>query len=278
MNQFLPDKYVETVHRLALGIEPIDAHRRRRLSYPLQVAYYPTPPDLLRPTIQRHSSNLFAVRYQREIAQQFNLQFFDSARHAYKPEYDRRRVVPRRLLIPILSLNDVESQEKINKKAFTRRIRRPAFFPGAAYDFSPTATGLRGRVVRNSQPMRWARVVATLVGETLIVGHAHGDDRGEFLLLINAQAATGSALPNPLRITVTVSGPTPVLTPDPPNLAVTDPLWDLPIETLADPGDDDPVATGVVLPANYTASVSRDIEFPLGKCLSEEPEFEIPSA
>ncbi len=288
MNQFLPSRYVEMVHRLALGIEPIDAQRARRLSYPLQVGY-DAQVDSKRPAIERHQSNLFALRYQPGVAERVlppgetervDLRFFDLAEPFYKPEHDRRRVVPRRLSIPILKLKEVEIEEVADRREFRRRIRRPAFFPGAAYDCSVTTTGLRGRVLRDGKPMRWARVVATLRGATVVVGRAHGDDRGEFLLLINARVTSGSVWPDPLEIEVAVFGPATAPTPDPEDLPTRDPLWDLPLETLAAPGaDEDLVATGEQLPntadLNYTKSVTREITFTLGKCIYEE--FEIPA-
>jgi hypothetical protein len=275
MNMFLPDRYVEIAHRLALGIEPLDALRGGRLGYQLQAVYDAQQMGLPRPPIERHLSNLFSLRYQPGVATQLDLRFLDSAERIYRPEYDRRRVAPRRLGIPILTLTDVETAEVGDKQGFNRRIRRPAFFPGAAYDFSATATGMRGRVVRNGRPMRWARATATLPGSGVVVGHAHGDDRGEFLLLIGANVTTGSALPKPLEIEVSVFGPSPPPSPPSPELPQLDPLWDLPREQLAAPGDPDPVAAGTALPPVYTAKVTRVIEFTLGKCLSEEPEFVI---
>lgn len=275
MNQFLASRFVEVIQRLALGIEPIDAQSARRLSYALQVVYDVSPLGLPRPPIERHASNLYALRYQPGVSQQIDLRFFDLSERTYKPQYDRRRVVPRRLSIPVLSLGDVETQEQAGKKDFKRRIRRPVFFPGAAYEFSPTATGLRGRVMRNTKPMRWARVVATQPGGTLVAGQAHGDDRGEFLLLINSKVTSGSGLPIPLVLDVSIFGPEPEPEPIPASLPETDPLWDLPLEMLASPGDDDPVAAGERRPANYTATVTRPVEFTLGKCISGEPDFVI---
>jgi hypothetical protein len=282
MNQFLSSRYVEVVHRLALGIEPLDAQRGRRLSYPLQVGYDKPQAGSKRPPIERHNSNLFVLRYQPGVAERVlppgsiervDLRFFDLSEPFYKSENDRRRIVPRRLSIPILKLVDVEGQESIDRKDFTRRIRRPVFFPGAAYDFSGASTGMRGRVVRDHKPMRWARVRATLNGTTLIVGRAHGDDRGEFLLLLNANVLTGSAWPDKLEIEVSVSGP--ATAPPPPPSALGDPFWDLPLETLAAPGDDDPVAKGEQNPTQplYQEVIKRVITFTLGKCLYEE--FEI---
>lgn len=280
MNQFLSSRYVEVIQRLALGIEPIDAQSARRLSYALQVAYDGAPFGKRHPPIERHASNLYALRYQPGVTNPLDLRFFDSSERFYKRESDRRRIVPRRLSIPILMLGDVEDQELQEAEAggkqakdFRRRIRRPVFFPGAAYDFIATATGLRGRVMRGGKPMRWARVVATGAGG-IVAGQAQGDDRGEFLLLINAKVTSGSSLPKPLDLSVSVFGPVTAPAPVPASLAETDPLWDLPLETLlANPGDDDPVAAGEKMPANYTAIVTRPVRFTLGKCISGEPDF-----
>jgi hypothetical protein len=277
MNQFLPERFEELIHRLALGIEPIDAQSGRRLSHQLQVGYDLTLAGLRRPPLERHNSNLFALRYQPGVPDstgQLDLRFFDQSDAGYKAENDRRRIVPRRLRIPILQEPDVEAQEAVARLQFRRRVRRPMFFPGAAYDFTATATCMRGRVLRAGEPMRWARIVATLKGSPVVVGRAHGDDRGEFLLLINAAVTSGSAWPNPLEITVSVFGPDPFPPVVPPAVKARDPLWDLPLEPLVAPDVAvDDVATGVRLPADYTRSVTDTFTFKLGKCLYRE--FEI---
>ena len=274
MNQFVPDRFDELVHRLALGIEPIDAQRGRRLSYKLQVGYDLALAGLRRPPIERHTSNLFALRYQPGVPDstgQVDLRFFDLSEAAYKTENDRRRIVPRRLRIPILKETDVEAQEAIDRMEFRRRIRRPVFFPGAAYDFTATATGMRGRVIRAGKPMRWARVVATLSGSTVVVGRAHGDDRGEFLLLINAVVTSGSAWPDPLEIDVSIFGPDPFPPVAPADVQARDPLWDLPLEPLVAPDVAvDDVATGKEVPGTYIELAKTMITFILGKCLYEE--------
>jgi hypothetical protein len=277
MNQFLPDRFDEVIHRLALGIEPIDAQSGRRLSYELQVVNDLALAGLTRPPIERHNSNLFALRYQPGVPDstgRVDLRFFDQREAKYKAENDFRRIVPRRLRIPILTEPDVEAQEAVTRLQFRRRIRRPVFFPGAAYDFTATSTCLRGRVVRAGNPMRWARVVATLTGSPVVVGRAHGDDRGEFLLLVNAAVTSGSAWPDPLEITVQVVGPDPFPPVVAPAVKERDPLWDLPLETLVAPDQAvDNVATGVRLPVDYTKSVTDTFTFKLGKCLYHE--FEI---
>lgn len=281
MNEFLPSRYVEIIHRLALGIEPIDSHYRRRLSYDIQLRHDAENFNLPRPPIDVHVtnnrvSNLFSLRYQPGVTTPIDLRAFDLdiTRRRYDPKYDRRRIVPRRFRIPILTLADVEAQEQIDRLQFRRRIRRPVFFPGAAYDAGLTATALRGRVLRNGRPMRWARVVARLAGQPLVLGRAHGDDRGEFLLLLNSNAAIGSTLPIPLNIDVAVSGPTAVPVPNPANQEELDPLWDLPLEQLSAPGAADPVAAGETLPAGYGATTTQTITFTLGRSIYRE--FVIP--
>jgi len=277
MNQFVPDRFDELVHRLALGIEPIDAQSGRRLSQQLQVGYDLALAGIKRPPMERHTSNLFALRYQPGVPDAtglLDLRFFDQSDPPYKAENDRRRVVPRRFRIPILTEPDVEAQEAVARLQFRRRIRRPLFFPGAAYDFTATSTCMRGRVLRAGNPMRWARVIATLTGSPVVVGRAHGDDRGEFLLLINAAVTSGSAWPDPLEITVSIFGPDPFPPVATPAVKARDPLWDLPLERLAAPDMAvDDVATGVRLPADYTKSVTDTFTFKLGKCLYRE--FEI---
>ncbi|MGB7922043.1 MAG: hypothetical protein WCF57_02235, partial [Pyrinomonadaceae bacterium] len=155
------------------------------------------------------------------------------------------------------------------------RLRRPALFPGAAYDISETATGLRGRVMRDGKPMRWARVEARLPGSKVLVGRAHGDDRGEFLLLLGTNASPLSDLENPLTIRVTVFGPTVAPVPATPDLPGLDPLWDLPLEIAAAPGAPDPVSAGETMPANYEPKPlnGTDVDFILGKLRSGIADF-----
>ena len=171
MNEFLPSRFVESVKRLALGLEPIDAALRLRPSYPIDVTFDVAPLGLPRPAIDHHRTGLHVLLYSAALTSPVDLRLVDHA----------RRYVPRRLRIPILTKAAADAAPA------ARRVRRPVMFPGAAYDVAD-ATGVRGRVVRGGQAMRWARVVARLPGAGPVVGRAHGDDRGEFLLLIGAEA------------------------------------------------------------------------------------------
>ncbi len=277
MNLFLPSRYDEIVHRLALGIEPMDAQHEARLGYGLQAVY--DDPLAVGPPLDRHDSNLFALRYQRGVKTSLDLRFFDAMERRYHPRHDRRRIVPRRLRIPILTLSDVETQEQIDKKGFARRLRRPYFFPGAAYGLELTATALRATVQRNGQPLRWCRVEARIPGKPPVVGRAHGDERGEFLLLIAIRAAEFKALgldpiligadetkPHEVALEVKIFGPAVAPVPNPIDLPTRDPLWDLPLEILSPPGDDDPVAAGVNVPSGYVELATPLVNFTIGRC------------
>lgn len=288
MNELLSSAFVENVRRLALGLEPIDAERGARIAHPIRVAFDEEMTGLTRPPVARHDSCLHALLYQPGLADRVRLRFFEDWR-GFVPRVvsDRvrralpvqiravaRRYVPRRISYPILTVVDAE------QGSYRLRVRRPALFPGAAYDVAAGMTGLRARVTRGGEMVRWARVVATLPGTDTVVGRAHGDDRGEFLLLVSAAAGAIGDLSDPLTIRVTVSGPTVAPVPSAPDLPDRDPLWDLPEETAdpLDPNDPetDPVSSGVSLPTGYAASVFRDEALALGQITSASASFEIP--
>ena len=115
-------------------------------------------------------------------------------------------------------------------------------------------------------PARWVRVEARVDGQ--VAGRAHGDDRGEFLLLLDSSAVGLKDLSTPLTAQVTVFGP-PAQVP----LPADDPLGDLPVETLlADPDD---VSPGEKLPPGYvsTAQSTRPVTFALGVLLTNQAKF-----
>jgi len=272
MNQFLPERFAERVERLMLGIEPLDALRATRIAVPIHVVLDGAPaaaapagdadprwrrlfglPDAIGGLrhIARHHSCRHALLYKPGMKSPVNIRLFDY----------QRRYAPRRISYPVPADITVAA----------RRVRRPALYPGAAYDVSETSTGLRGRVTWRKSPagelpVRWVRVEATIAGQ--VVGRAHGDERGEFLLLLDCAAAGLGELPSPLRATVTVFAPA-VPPPVPPN----DPLGDLPLETLlADPDD---ISPGEILPPGYasTALSSRQVDFELGRLLTRQDKF-----
>lgn len=289
MNAFLSTAFVENVRRLALGLEPIDAGRGLRVAHPLRVVLDEVIGGLRRPDVPRHESCLHALVYAPGVADQVLLRFFEDGR-GLAPRVGRgvrgepdwaaqmrgvpRRFVPRRIRYPILTLAEAEVG------SHRLRVRRPFFFPGAAYDLAAGMTGLRGRVERGGEPVRWARVVATLPGSGTVVGRAHGDDRGEFLLTVSSAAGSIGDLVDPLPVRVTVFGPAVAPVPASPDLPERDPLWDVPEERAGPLDPDDPeadgVSSGMVLPDGYTAVVARDVELRLGRLESEEEALELP--
>jgi hypothetical protein len=274
MNEFTPAQFVERVERLALGIEPQDALRLSRIALPIDIALdgmpypasgprsptpswdrlfgFPDPIGSLR-RIPRHNSCRHAFLFKPGVKSPVVIRLFD----------DKRRFVARRISYPVPA--------DIHTPSPPTRIRRPALYPGAAYDVSETATGMRGRVTWDQStldevPVRWVRVEASVGGQ--IVGRAHGDDRGEFLLLLDSSAVGLADLSSELKVLVTVFGPAAPASP-PSN----DPLADLPIEVLlVDPDD---VSPGGKLPPAYasTASSSRIVSFRLGVLLTHQDKF-----
>jgi hypothetical protein len=275
MNAFLPEWFVERVDRLMLGIEPVDAQRAARIAQPIEVAIDGVPrpsnaawvpvdaqqswdrlfgfPDAIGSLtrIPRHASCRHALVYRAPLASPIAIRMFDR----------QRRFAPRRIAYPVPASIATPAP----------RIRRPALYPGAAYPVGDAATGMRGRVTWNQStademPVRWARVEASIDGQ--VVGRAHGDDRGEFLLLLDGSAGGLGDLPTPLTAQVTVFAPA-----APPPLPADDPLGDLPLETLA--ADPDDVSPGHKLPPGYasTASSSRPVDFTLGRLLTQQAKF-----
>ena len=266
MNAFLPSRYLERVTRLALGIEAIDAQRQERIGHPIRITFDQVPLGLPRPKIWRHNSCVFVLLFEEGVGTTVELRLFDSAEPLWRAETDRRRFVPRRLRIPLLAQNVADS------RPWSERARRIALFPGAAYDTSESATGLRGRVERAGVPARWARVQAIHPDSGQTVGRAHCDDRGEFLLLLDPSAAPIGDLSNPLTLNLRAHTPKPPSPPLPDAVKKLDPLWDLPVEVAPAPGAADPVSAGA-LPWNEwdPAGAPTPVEFDLGRMRRQVP-------
>lgn len=268
-NSFLPDTWGESIRRLRVGIEPVDA-----LASPpplhgvdLHLEQVPRPHPVPEgtgavegsadgaglPRLQRHRSGRFAILFGEDRPSPLDVRLVCAD----------RRYVPRRLRIPVLTEAVAVTQESDHERppfpAVTPRVRRPALFPGAAYGVQAGATAIRGRALHaDGTPVRWTRAVARPDAANLpILGRAHGDDRGEFLLLLtstDAQLGAPLSVDVSVRVTVTARPAPPV---DTPVGSRDDPLWDLARELLGPPGGPDPVADGTVDPAGFTATVTR---------------------
>lgn len=278
MNQVLAARYSESIQRLALGVEPIDAAREQPMLTPVMLTHDDAPFGNPRQAFQRHASNRHALRYDSYYGaapRTLVLRLFDQTQALYDPESDRRRFVPRRLQIALPTLAAAEAAPP------DARGCRPHLYPAAAYPISDAVTGLRAHVMRAAagltpqRPARWARVLATVpaaqlvLGLSTITGRAMCDERGEFLLIIRhhpAALGVGSVLQVRLRVFAPAEG-----VPANPALPGIDPLWDAPIETPASLADTDPGLRGEALPAGYAALTERIIDLPLGRLLRGQP-------
>jgi len=250
MNEFLPSIFDERVYRLALGLEPLDAVTSGRIAQPLEVAL-DGPPDVTPDTppwpapspatglyaLPRHGSGRFVLLFDSKVDSPVTLRLVPAD----------RRYVPRRMTFAFLD----EAAGGFDAPTWSRAWR-PSLFPGAAYDVQQTATGVRGTVTSGGVPVRWTRVEASIAGT--VIGRAHGDDRGEFLLVLgpNTDVSGTGDLVSPTAVTIDVYAQNPAPPQDP-----ADPLADLPLETAAGPGvTPDDVSDGVDLPTNYVQVAS----------------------
>ncbi len=276
-NQFLPSTWLETVWRLAAGIEPVSALGGAgplpgvRLALERVPKPWPVPTGagtigdygvgIGLPTVARNPSGRFAVTYLVPGLQSpFTVRMYDTA----------RRYVPRRFSVPFPAEAAVVAEEQAAEAppwpAIASRAFRPVLFPGAAYGAQAGATIVRGRVLRSDLSVaRWARVSAIDADHGYALGWAHGDDRGEFLLVLASSSAELFAPGSPLAaVTVTASArPVPV-TLETPAQSTADPLWDLEVETLPTPGSPDTVSDGRTAPADYSQSQTATYSFVKG--------------
>jgi hypothetical protein len=277
VNEILAPEWDERITRLRLGIELADALGRPGPVAGLGVFSenvprpHPVPrrhgrpdDDIGLPGVRRNPSGRFAIAFTaRDAAAPVA-----PARLDVRVTDPSRRYVPRRLSIPVPTLAGVLAADKARDidptVPLAPRACRPSLFPGADYGTHAGATIIKGRATwgAGGPPVQWARIEATADG----AGHsgpwrAHGDDRGEFLLVIGllslVQAQQRSLT---VDVDVTVHArpvPSPDTPVDPPAQSRDDPLWHLPVERLATLDPSDPVATGEALPPGYTSTTSR---------------------
>ena len=270
------------IHRLAFGLEPRDAVGGGRVPPPLLVLRdgpVPGERELRHLTatgattagglarLDRHDSTRHALLYGTvspdDVPGHVDVRLVETT--SPRPP---RRFVPRRLRLPLVDADAADARPT----GF--RVRRPRLFPGAAYPLPSGACGLRGRVLRGGEPARWARVQALASDGGAVLVRAHGDDRGEFLLVLGPPARPAGDLAETVTVQVRVFVADPPPAPDAPGVPGADPLWDLPLEEVVEGDGDDPVTLGEALPDGYDASVTRSVEIPLGRILTAVDPFE----
>jgi len=183
------------LHRLALGVECLDALGDRPVMTSVRVGRQATERMLPRPLdptwpcldLEMSGTARFKLRHQRPLPAELVVRVDDPT----------RRYVPRRLTVhpwPVVALDETSGQPFVPVRS---RLLRAWLWPGSAYPLPRGTTAIRGRVVHASLPVRWARLTA--IGPNGgVAGRAHADERGEFVLVIT------DAAQNPLRSAVPV--------------------------------------------------------------------------
>lgn len=266
MTVFVPGRYDERISRLALGIEPQDANSGHRMGADVDIRLesYPRPVDRWRvwppgatltealPRLDHHHSGRFAQRYDQGVTLRPVCRIVaDDVRGRVRTSGASRVIVPRRLRFTIADEAAVIAGDVVGPPTPPwMRLFPIGCFPGATAPITSRATVLRGRIRRDVGgelvPVRWARVRATdALGDDL--GWAHGDDRGEFVVVIGPHNDVGlPSDPQPVFLTVGRQDPHPQPDPLDPQLAMIDPLWDLPVEevTASDIPETEPSMNG----------------------------------
>jgi hypothetical protein len=290
VTQLLGPPWSERVTRLRLGIAARDVLGRSAAPAGLGLYLedvprpwpYPAGPGVVLgedaglPGVRRSPAGRFALTFPPRRAQ-------DGSRVLLRIIDRSRRYVPRRFSIPVPDEATVLAAEFAHAAdpalPPVPRTFAPALFPGAAYGVAAGATVLRGMVLDDatSVPVPWARVEArtaqpidvirddgNVVPTHPVLGRAHGDDRGEFLLVVGAlpRDVVVSATTPMIELLVRVAaGPSPAVfeTSASPLQSPRDPVWRLPVEIVSDLAPDDGVTSGVTDPAGYTATVTQKV-------------------
>ncbi|MEU5342939.1 hypothetical protein AB0H18_19210 [Streptomyces sp. NPDC020766] len=238
------------LHRLALAVEVLDALTSRPVTAPVTVHREGSRRQFL------NRGGRFLLLFGPAVGDRADLRITDAT----------RQVVPRRFRIPLWSLTDVEAADRVPPGLYIPALSRALrvwLSPGATGVSGPGFTVIRGRVVRGTEPVRWPRIAARGPGG-VIVGRAHGDDRGEFVLPVTGLGTMPPPAPSQITVDLLVyargpAGPPP---PTPRQLAL-DPLADLPLEAVARssspplPSDlDNALLRGASLPPFYVPSTA----------------------
>jgi hypothetical protein len=255
----------QVLHRLALAVECVDAVTRSALATDVRIGAevaprlrtYPDDPTWPCADLTPHGVGRATRLHRPPMPANITVRIDDPT----------RRFVPRRLTTRLrtdadISASDNESGTYI--PAGSRRLR-VWLSPGSAYQLPRTTTGIRGRVMRGANPARWPRITAVGPGGPPI-GWAHGDDRGEFVLVIVSTGSIAPPAPGTLDVTLTVTAPAA------PESTTSDPLSDLVVENVPQshvppaPGDlRNPLLQGRATPPSYATSTTHtNLTVPVG--------------
>lgn len=261
---------LDVLHRLALAVEPIDALTGRLASGVR--ARHETAREAAAAGLRRRGRGALdpLARHAVPAGDRFVLRHGPAVRGQVRIRLDdaARRWVPRRFEVPLWTLPEVEAADDAPGRPASgpfapaaSRLLRPWLLPGSGHTPARGTTGARFRVLRAGAGVRWARVVA--FGEGGIrSGWAHGDERGEVLLLLEdpATIVVSEDDPHLVNLAIRVHFPDPAQQPPPDPL---DPLADLVAEPITrsasppSPGDlDNDTLRGIARPPRYLTAAT----------------------
>ena len=259
-------EHADVLHRLALAVDCLDAVTRHRVATQVRIGRE-VPQEVLPRGHDRAwpCRDLIAKGTGRATIM---LDLHAPTAVRLRIADPRRCYVARRFDLPLWTLKEVLDAETADSPVpAASRLLRPWLLPGPAAAISRGTTTVRGRVVRGTDPVRWPRITARGPGNQA-VGWAHGDERGEFVLVIEDTGTLPPPAPTQLPVQLYLTARIPS-TPDP-----CDPYADLTIEPLprsaAPPGAgdlDNNVLRGRATPADHVPSttVPPPVSVPVGQ-------------
>lgn len=244
------------LHRLALGVECLDAVTGTRVTTPLRVGWQAFPRLRQRPLdpswpcldLEPIGTGRFRLRYAIPLPTQPLVIRVDDP---------TRRYVPRRFAVPVRAESAVDAPYV----PVLSRVLRLWLAPGSAHQFVGGTSVVRGRVAwPDGSPVRWGRVTA-LAPTTAPAGHAFTDDRGEFVLPV--LDPDQNPLESTVQLLLYVSAANPPPVPD-----LLDRCADLPVEPI-------PLSSVPPLPAELDNALLRGTSSPAGFAPSARPPVQV---
>lgn len=276
----------EVLHRLALGVElrdavtgtPVVTAVRVGQEVPPQLRPRPGRFDYAWPCLDFETNGTARFKLRHRVGGVNRIKILPGgAAPTITVRIDdvRRRFVPRRFRITLWTKRELERADETPPGQYVplaSRLLRPALLPGAAYAAPRGTTAIRGQVVSDTgTAVRWPRIFAEGPGN-IPVGAAHGDQRGEFLLIITNLGTTPPPVPSTVDVDLDIFARVPAPAVDP-----KDPLADLVVETQArssvpptNADLDNDVLQGVAVPPGYLASTAPrpHLTIPVGGLLA----------
>lgn len=194
----------DVLHRLALAVETVDAVTRRptraracrEVLAPLRGPA--GDPSWRCLDLETNGRGRSVLRHGPRTPAEVTLRFVDPT----------RRFVARRFRVPLWTATEVAAADARPPSGHyipvRSRLLRPWLLPGSAYPLTGGTTAVRGHITRGGQPVRWARIAARGPGNVFI-GWAHGDERGEFLLIVTHTGLLPPPAPSSMEIDLVVS-------------------------------------------------------------------------